>query len=125
MTSDHAALADRFFAAIERGDLAEVEACYHPDARIWHNFDRAEQSVAENLVVLRGVCTVVTDRRYDVVRRIVTEGGFVQQHVLRGTAPGGELALEAMMYVQIDSGRIRRLEEYLDTGQLGVLRPPR
>jgi ketosteroid isomerase-like protein len=45
--------------------------------------------------------------------------------VLRGTAPGGELALEAMMYVSVDDGRIRRLEEYLDTNQLGVLRAPR
>jgi ketosteroid isomerase-like protein len=125
MNHDPASLADRFFAAIERGDLAEVEACYHPDARIWHNFDRAEQTVAENLAVLRGLCMVLADRRYDVVRRIVTDDGFVQQHVLRGTAPGGELALEAMMYVSVDDGRIRRLEEYLDTAQLGVLRAPR
>lgn len=125
MSGDADALADRFFAAIERGDLAEVEACYHPDATIWHNFDRAEQSVADNLTVLRGVCTVLANRRYDVVRRIVTDDGFVQQHVLRGDAPGGELALEAMMYVQVDEGRIRRLEEYLDTAQLAALRPPR
>lgn len=125
MNEPTAHLAARFFGAIERGDLAEVEDCYHHDARIWHNFDRAEQTVAENLSVLRTLCAVVADRRYDVVRRLDTSDGFVQQHVLRGAAPGGELALEAMMYVTVRDGRIVRLEEYLDTAQLSVLRPVR
>ena len=32
-------LADRFFAAIEAGDIAAVREIYSPDAEIWHNTD--------------------------------------------------------------------------------------
>ena len=84
--ADIAAVADEFFAAIERGDVATIERLYHPDAVIWHNHDQVEQRVAENLRVLGYLCRVLTDRRYDDIRRVVLDDGFVQQHVLRGTA---------------------------------------
>ena len=44
-------LADRFFAAIPKGDLEAVRAIYAPDAQIWHNNDQATQSVEENLQI--------------------------------------------------------------------------
>ena len=48
--------------------------------------------------------------------------GFVQQHVLRGVAPNGsKLEVPAMMRVYCREGRISRIEEYLDTGQVKAL----
>ena len=44
------ALADRFFAAIEAGDLDAVAGIYAPDAVIWHNSTRAEMSAADTSI---------------------------------------------------------------------------
>ena len=51
-TEDVLAFADRFIGAFERGDVEAVRACYAPDAKIWHNNDRVEQTVEQNLKVL-------------------------------------------------------------------------
>ena len=50
MTVD--ALADRFFAAIEAGDVDAVRDLYDPDAEIWHNTDGIVQRLDDNLATL-------------------------------------------------------------------------
>jgi ketosteroid isomerase-like protein len=127
MTPDEiTALADRFFGAIQRGDVAEVTSCYAPDVTVWHNFDQRDQTRDENVAVLAWLVANVRNRCYEEVRRLVIDGGFVQQHVLRGTAPNGEpLEVPAMVRVYCDEGQVTRLEEYLDTAQVAVLRRAR
>jgi ketosteroid isomerase-like protein len=121
--ADLASLADRFFAAIEAGDVATLRALYHPDAVVWHNVDQVDQPVEENLRVLGWLHQTVAGLRYTEVRRALLPDGFVQQHVLRGTAPGGELVVPAMLRFTVDTGgRVTRVEEYLDTRQVDVLR---
>jgi ketosteroid isomerase-like protein len=116
-------LADRFFAAIPKGDLEAVRAIYAPDAQIWHNNDQATQSVEENLQVLAWVTKNIAGLRYEEIRRHVTPSGFVQQHVLRGTAPNGKpLEIPACILCNVKNGRITRLDEYLDSAQVAVLR---
>jgi ketosteroid isomerase-like protein len=119
------AVAERFFRAIEEGDLDAVKACYASDAVVWHNYDRVEQPVADNLVTLAFVVGAVANRRYEEVRRVVLDDGFVQQHVLRGDAPGGRLEMPAMMRVWVADGRVTRIDEYLDPAQANVLATPR
>ncbi len=117
------ALAERFVAAIETGDIATLKsACYAPDAEIWHNFDQVNQTVDENLKVLGWMARVLPQRRYDILRRVVIPGGYLQQHVLRGKRPNGEdFAMPACLVVMVRDGRITRLEEYLDPAQAAVL----
>jgi ketosteroid isomerase-like protein len=74
----NAALAERFYRAIEARDYAGVEACYTPDAQLWHNIDGKTQTVAENLAEIRSVARRVASIRYDLERRIDFAGGFVQ-----------------------------------------------
>jgi ketosteroid isomerase-like protein len=81
-------LCDRFFAAVAGGDLDAVRAIYAPDTVIWHNNDDAEQSVEENLRVLRWATSRISGFRYEDVRRSAMANGFMEQHTLRGTAPG-------------------------------------
>ena len=120
--SDVLDLAARFIDAVAAGDLETVRSIYAPDAVIWHNNDRRETTVEENLKVLGWMASKVTDKRYDDVRRQKTDNGYVQQHVLRGTAPNGEaFEVEACLVVQVRDGRITRLEEYLDTAQIQPL----
>jgi ketosteroid isomerase-like protein len=118
-------LATNFFAAIQAGDIETVAATYSDDAVIWHNYDQIEQPKTDNLRTLKYVIATVQGRSYDDVRRTVLDDGFVQQHVLRGTAPGGPLEVPAMLRVWVADGRITRLDEYLDTAQVTVLTPAR
>jgi len=119
------ALATAFFGAIEEGDLDAVKACYAAEAVVWHNYDLVEQPVQDNLLTLAFVVGALADRRYEDVRRIILDDGFVQQHVLRGDAPGGRLEMPAMMRVRVADGCITRIDEYLDPAQARVLIAPR
>jgi len=119
--SDVLVLAERFFRAIERGDVEEIRTLYAPNACIWHNHDSKEQTVEENLKVLGWMTRNVRNRRYEVRRRLPLPGGFLQQHVLHGEAAGGRFAMPACIVVEVRDGRITRLEEYLDSAQISRL----
>lgn len=115
-------LADRFMRAIERGDADEIAACYAPDARIWHNNGGTEQGPEENLRVLRWVEKRLANRKYHVVSRRAFADGYVQQHRLQGTLPGGaDFSMPACLVVTVKDGRIARLEEYLDSAHVQPL----
>ena len=113
-------LADRFMNAIAAGDVATVEAIYADDATIWHNFDKLDQSKAENIATLKGLHRSLTNFRYEEIRRTIVPDGYYQQHVLRAAAKNGELDLPAALRVYVADGRITRVEEYLDTAQVGA-----
>ena len=108
-------LADRFIGALGKGDEQMVRACYAPDAVIWHNFDGIEQTVDENVATLHWLRSKLTGIRYEIVHRELLSEGFLQQHVLHGTAQSGKaLAMPACVVVRVAAGRIARLDEYLD-----------
>src|SRR5690606_12300126 len=62
------ALADAFFGALEAGSVEGVLACYAPDARIWHNFDRITLGPSENVAGLETLFGNFLRRRYVEVR---------------------------------------------------------
>lgn len=120
--TEHLALADAFFAAIERADLDRVRAIYADDAVIWHAHTGKTQSREENVALLAQAVPAIRGFRYEEVRRIATADGFVEQHVLRGTAPNGTpLEVPACIVVRVAGGRIARLDEYLDSKSLAPL----
>jgi ketosteroid isomerase-like protein len=121
-TDANLGLAERLFAAIVAGNVEAVRNIYSPDARVWHNFDGVEQTVDENLRVLRWLVRNVSNLRYEEIRRRRTDDGFVQQHVLRGTSRSGQqLNLAACMICTVKDDHITRLEEYFDPAQLAPL----
>ena len=78
--------------------------------------------VAVGGLVARWMAKRMPDKHYDEIRRQPTPTGFVQQHVLRGTAPDGTaVEIPACLIVTIADGRITRLEEYLDTKDAAAL----
>jgi uncharacterized protein len=124
MTTDALAIAEQLFAAIEAGDVDAVGALYAEDVAVWHNYDNVVQPKAENLATLAWMARRVSGLRYEVQSRVEVPGGVFQQHILRGTAPGGEpLEMPACMRLYISDGLITRIEEYLDPAQAAVLRP--
>lgn len=119
---DPLAVAERLFAAVADGKPEALREVYAPDARIWHNNDGIEQTVDQNLAVLRWVVENVQGLRYEEVVRQRTDTGFVQQHVLRGqTRAGRPLEVRACLIGTVENGRITRLAEYLDTAHLAPL----
>jgi ketosteroid isomerase-like protein len=119
--SDALDIAERFFRAIEAGDVDAIRAIYASDAVIWHNNDQREQSVDENLRVLGWVARNLKNRHYRVKRRVAIPGGFLQQHVLEADTANGPFAMPACVVVEINNGRISRLEEYLDSDHTAAL----
>ena len=121
-TQDHIALATRFVGAIQSGDVDAVRACYAPDAKIWHNNDGIEQTVDQNLRVLKWMMRVLPERNYRVLRLEALSDGFLQQHVLEATLPDGRTCtLDACVICRVADGLITRLDEYLDSAQTNAL----
>lgn len=121
--ADYLAFADHFVSAIERGDTETVRACYAPDAKLWHNTDKVEQTVDQNMKLLDWYVRNMTNRHYRIVRREALSDGFLQQHVLEATRPDGQpFSLSACVVVRMRDGVITRLDEYLDSAETAQLR---
>lgn len=114
-------VAERFFNAIEAGDMKTITDVYHADVAIWHNSDGLKhrqrgQSREENVALLSTLTSLISDWKYDIWFREATESGLVQQHTLRGRLPNGEaLAIPVCIVLQIRDGHIVRLDEYIDS----------
>jgi len=115
--------ARHFCRCIQEGDIDAVRECYAGDAKIWHNFDGVEQTVDENMRVLEWMKRQAKSRVYEISRLELIRGGYVQQHVLRMITQKNEvLAMPACLFVTVEDGKIKRLEEYLDPRQADGLR---
>lgn len=117
------ALAEALLDAIGRNDpevlRAEVLAA---DASVWTNNVGRDLDVDAYLGTVRWLHGRATDVRFDVVARHLTDGGYVQRHVLRGTTGAGEeLAVPACLVVEVSGERITRVDEYLDSAHLAPL----
>lgn len=116
------ALADLMFRCIEEGDLDTLRGLYADDIVVWANFDGVEQSLESSMKILRWLTRTLGDRRYEVRRRELIPGGFLQEHVLRGTAPDGTaIAMPACIIASVHDGRITRVHEYLDPAGVAAL----
>jgi ketosteroid isomerase-like protein len=115
-SDDVISLARRFVAAIQSKDVDAVRQCYAPGARIWHNVDGKVQSVDDNIKGVHWIHRVLADVQYDVKRLVAIPGGFLQEHVLRGTLASGEaFAMPACVICTVENGVIVTLDEYLDS----------
>ncbi|MGH2632644.1 MAG: nuclear transport factor 2 family protein [Tepidiformaceae bacterium] len=115
-------VAERLFAAIQSGDTDAVSEVYSPNVKVWHNNDQVTQGREDNLRVIGWLAQNIPDLRYEEVRRQALPNGFVQQHVLRGTAPNGKLLeVPACIICEVVDGHVTRLDEYLDSAHTSVL----
>lgn len=117
-------IAQDLMDAIQAGDGERMRTFYAPGAKLWHNTDRIEQSIDDNIRVLNWFVQTLPDRHYEVLRREALSDGFVQQHVLSATLPdGSKWEMDACVVVRMDAaGKIVRLDEYLDGVQSAKLR---
>lgn len=122
-TTQTEALADLLVTSIMSGDIDTLrDRVYSPDVVIWHNFDQVEQRLEDNIKVMAWMGKTLTSMTYDEIDVQVTQNGYVQQHVLRGTTKTGvAIEVPACLVVTVVDGKITRLDEYLDTAQVAAL----
>ncbi|MCW3839556.1 DUF885 family protein [Micromonospora yasonensis] len=112
-------LAEELLTAITTGDVDRVDELYADDVRVWHNFDGIERDKAESLDAVRRIAAHYDGFHATDVRIDVVPDGYVQRCVFRGRerSTGAELAVDAMMRVEVRHGRVVRIEEYTDPAQ--------
>ncbi len=116
-------LAERFFRATFAGDAAAARKFYAPDAVIWHNTDRVEIGVEENMRIIEWFARILPDQKCKVIRREVLSDGFLQQDVLEATLPdGSRFTQTSCVIVRMRDGLIVRLDEYVDSAEIEPLR---
>ena len=124
--TEHRRLCHALFDAIEQGDIAAVEACYAPEAMIWHSHDCLYQPRADNLAMLKRGMEVQTKTRLKDRRIRPFEGGFVQQHTIYVTREDGFVGqMDVCFVAYVRDGMISRIYEYFDTGQVERFLGPR
>lgn len=118
------ALAKRFFDCVEQGDVDGFADCYAPDVEIWHNTDELIQDKETNRGLIAAMVKRIVKPIYDNRRVEVFPGGFVQQHILRGTRAhdGARLAVPACVVCAVKDGKITRLDEYFDSVRVAEFR---
>lgn len=118
-----AAVADRLFDAIERGDYPDIEALWADDVLVWHSGDTADNDRVQALKVIRWFLRATASRRYEILDRQFFDGGFVQQHVLHADASdGASIHLRVCIVIKVGTaGLITRIDEYFDPAEMAPL----
>jgi len=117
------ATADRFFGAIEAGQIDAVASMFSDDFTLWLTGGGRTHRKAGAVSIIGWLVAVTNDRHYDVLERQHFPGGFVQQHVLRGTIlDGTPYSFRVAIIMRLDAdGRFSHVDEYLDVTEMGPL----
>jgi ketosteroid isomerase-like protein len=123
LRSTVAGVAERLFAAIEKGDAASVEAMWADDVVVWKSAQPEDQAKKRALRVIFWFMDTTTERRYEILDRQLFDGGFVQQHVLHATGrTGGSISMRVCIVIKMGAnGLINRIDEYFDPAAIAPL----
>ena len=121
--TEHRRLCHALLDAIERSDIAAVDACYAPDMTMWFNVTGQESSREENLNALTAGKGLHRRRTYNDRQINTFDDGFVAQYTCHVVAHNGaRVALSACLVAEVHDGKIVKLFEYLDSGKFGARR---
>jgi ketosteroid isomerase-like protein len=119
--------ANRLFTAIERSDVAAVDAMWSDGIAVWRVGSRRDDDKARAMRVIEWFIGATTQRRYEILdRQFFDDGsaqGFVQQHVLHATGHAGQsISLRVCIVIRVGShGLIERIDEYFDPAGIAPL----
>jgi ketosteroid isomerase-like protein len=116
-------VADRLFAAIEKGDVESVEQLWDDDVLVWKSAEPEDQVKKRALRVIFWFMDTTTERRYEILDRQFFDGGFVQQHILHATGRNGaSIAMRVCLVIKLGAnGLINRIDEYFDPAEIAPL----
>jgi ketosteroid isomerase-like protein len=119
--------ANRLFTAIERSDVAAVNAMWSDDIAVWRVGSRRDDDKTRAMRVIDWFIGATTQRRYEVLdRQLFDDGsarGFVQQHILHATGHAGQsISLRVCIVIRVGAdGLIERIDEYFDPAGIAPL----
>jgi hypothetical protein len=115
-------LARSLARAAESGRGEDIAVNFDPEAVIWHNTDELTLTMAANFPPSAAFMAKVPNRRYEDLRVMPFDGGFVQQHRIVGrTDTGAAFALPACAVMRVLNGKIVSIHEYFDSAPIGRL----
>ncbi len=108
---------ERFFLAIEQGDVAVLQEIYSDDVEIWHNFSNVGQNKSDNIQNLLRARELAA-LKYEVTQRFVAGDTLVQRHIVQLSPPDRPPSrLFAAIFITVRNGKIVHINEYLDPAQ--------
>lgn len=119
--------ANRLFTAIERSDVAAVDAMWSNDIAVWRVGSRRDDDKARAMGVIDWFIGATTQRHYEILdRQLFDDGsarGFVQQHILHATGHAGQsISLRVCIVIRVGTdGLIKRIDEYFDPAGIAPL----
>lgn len=119
--------ANRLFTAIERSDVAAVDAMWSNDIAVWRVGSRRDDDKARAMRVIDWFIGATTQRHYEILdRQLFDDGsarGFVQQHILHATGHVGQsISLRVCIVIRVGTdGLIERIDEYFDPAGIAPL----
>ncbi|OBB92037.1 nuclear transport factor 2 family protein [Mycobacterium sp. 852002-40037_SCH5390672] len=120
-------VANRLFTAIERSDIAAVDAMWSNDIAVWRVGSRRDDDKTRAMRVIDWFIGATTQRRYEILdRQLFDDGsarGFVQQHILHATGHAGQsISLRVCIVIRVGTdGLIERIDEYFDPAGIAPL----
>ena len=124
-------VANRLFAAIERSDVAAVDAMWSNDITAWRVGSRRDPLETDDktraMRIIDWFIGATTQRRYEILdRQLFDDGsarGFVQQHILHATGHAGQsISLRVCIVIRVGTnGLIERIDEYFDPAGIAPL----
>ncbi|OBF65465.1 DUF4440 domain-containing protein [Mycobacterium sp. 852002-51971_SCH5477799-a] len=119
--------ANRLFTAIERSDVAAVDAMWSNDITVWRVGSRRDDDKSRAMRVIDWFIGATAQRRYEILdRQLFDDGsvrGFVQQHILHATGHAGQsISLRVCIVIRVGTdGLIERIDEYFDPAGIAPL----
>lgn len=111
-------LCHRFFDALETRDVDTIEALYAEDMEFWINVTGQAKPRSESLKATREGYARHRRRTYDDRHINTFKTGFVVQYTLNIVRhDGSKASLWACVIAHCRDGKIKRMEEYIDSGK--------
>ena len=110
---------ERFLKAIETCNEAALHEVYSDDIVIWHSFTNATMAKDASIARLAGLWRDGVQIRYVFDDQLVVGNRGVRRHRVEATTRGGRrIVLHVAMFATVEDGRIRRLDEYVDSKEV-------
>jgi ketosteroid isomerase-like protein len=111
-------LCNRFFDAVERGDVDAMRAMYHDDLKFWANVTARELTKDENLKIVAEGKAVHRRRTYDDRQIRTWHDGFLVQYSCNVVQHDGKRrSMSSCLIAQCKDGQILRIDEYMDSSK--------
>lgn len=108
-------IAAALFEALARNDAEAVRGLCAPDMQVRQN-DGTPMSLESLLRFNAKVQRVISGFGYHETVRSATEAGFVEEHAVRGVAPGGKaFSFTVCVVADVRDGKVTSVREYVDT----------